>query len=185
MAKERVPRLAAGVEVSADVRPDEPVAALLEECTEAALLVLGPRGHGPIADMLLGSVSLTVAARAHCPVVVTRGEVPAGPPAHGRIGLGIGATTGSTVAAHFAFGQARSRGCEIVAVRAWSYPTYENMPYAFLGGDQARERAPPAGGRGRRPGPGSRHRRLSRGVRRAQGRRRHRAPDAPEGGGWR
>ncbi|MCX4553495.1 MULTISPECIES: universal stress protein [unclassified Streptomyces] len=137
-AQERATRLAPGIEVSTDVRAEEPVSALLEEGTEAALLVLGPRGHGPIAGMLLGSVSLAVAARAHCPVVVTRGEPSAGPPKRGRVVLGIGSTTGSTLAARFAFEQARSRGCELVAVRAWSFPPYQNMPYPYVGGDQAR-----------------------------------------------
>ncbi|WP_328333187.1 MULTISPECIES: universal stress protein [unclassified Streptomyces] len=135
-AQERVHSLAPGVKVATDVRPEDPVAALLAEGTEAALLVLGPRGHGPIAAMLLGSVSLTVAGRAHCPVVVTRGESQAGAPTYGRVVLGVGGTTGSTSAARFAFEQARSRDCELLAVRAWNCPPYASMPYPFLGGAQ-------------------------------------------------
>ncbi|WP_328327618.1 universal stress protein [Streptomyces sp. NBC_01020] len=135
-AQKRATHLAPGIEVSTEVRAEEAVSALLEEGTEAALLVLGPRGHGPIAAMLLGSVSLAVAARARCPVVVTRGE-PLHRPTGGRVVLGIGSTTGSTAAARFAFEQARSRGCELVAVRAWSFPPSENMPYPLVGGDQA------------------------------------------------
>lgn len=39
----------------------------------ADLIVLGSRGHGPIASMLLGSVSAEVVERASCSVLVARG----------------------------------------------------------------------------------------------------------------
>ncbi|MFJ2555052.1 MULTISPECIES: universal stress protein [unclassified Streptomyces] len=137
-AEERVRRQTPDVKISTDVRPDDPVAALLEEGTEAALLVVGPRGHGPIGGMLLGSVSLTVAARASCPVVVARGAEPSRRSTYGRVVLGVGETTGSTSVARFAFHQARSRGAELTAVRAWRCPPYENMPYPLVDGEQKR-----------------------------------------------
>jgi nucleotide-binding universal stress UspA family protein len=34
------------------------------------MIVLGSRGHGQLAGLLLGSVSSTVAQRAHCPVLI-------------------------------------------------------------------------------------------------------------------
>lgn len=40
---------------------------------DADLIVLGSRGHGPIASMLLGSVSAEVVERANCSVLVARG----------------------------------------------------------------------------------------------------------------
>ena len=46
--------------------------ALVTAATDADLLVVGSRGHGAMAGMVLGSVSEYVAAHAPCPVVVIR-----------------------------------------------------------------------------------------------------------------
>ena len=43
------------------------------DALDADLIVLGSRGHGPIATMLLGSVSAEVAEQARCSVLVARG----------------------------------------------------------------------------------------------------------------
>ena len=49
---------------------------IVEAAAELAadLIVLGSRGHGPIASMLLGSVSAEVVERASCSVLVARGS---------------------------------------------------------------------------------------------------------------
>lgn len=43
---------------------------LIEESRGAAMLVVGSRGHGGVAGLLLGSVSAICAERASCPVLV-------------------------------------------------------------------------------------------------------------------
>jgi nucleotide-binding universal stress UspA family protein len=47
---------------------------LTDAADGADLLVVGSRGHGGFAGMLLGSVSQHVVAHSPCPVVVVRGE---------------------------------------------------------------------------------------------------------------
>jgi nucleotide-binding universal stress UspA family protein len=56
------------------VRQGRPAQVLLDASADADLLVVGSRGHGLFADMLLGSVSQHCFAHAKCPVVVMRGE---------------------------------------------------------------------------------------------------------------
>jgi nucleotide-binding universal stress UspA family protein len=51
---------------------NHPVAALLEASADADLLVVGPRGRGQVAGLILGSVSLACVTQATCPVVVVR-----------------------------------------------------------------------------------------------------------------
>lgn len=49
-----------------------PASTLVAESDRASLLVVGSRGHGEFAGMLLGSVSEFLATHAHCPVVIVR-----------------------------------------------------------------------------------------------------------------
>lgn len=53
-------------------RPEDPREALIAASRTAHLLVLGSRGRGTMASLLLGSVSAAVSAHAMCPVVVCR-----------------------------------------------------------------------------------------------------------------
>ena len=58
--------------LSTQVVEGHPVTTLVEAARDAVLLVVGSRGHGAFAGMMLGSVSEHCVAHATCPVVVVR-----------------------------------------------------------------------------------------------------------------
>jgi len=60
------------VEVQTTVVEGHPAPSLIQASRDAELLVLGSRGHGEFAGMLLGSVTQHCVATAHCPVLVWR-----------------------------------------------------------------------------------------------------------------
>lgn len=117
---ERAERLAPDVKVSAEVIADDGVSALIEEGRHAYAVVVGQRGRGEVADWLLGSTCLTVAARATCPVVIIRG----GDERDGTEGvvLGIGDPGENEAAAEFALREARARHTTLTVVRTWRRP---------------------------------------------------------------
>ena len=59
------------------VHEGNPAKVLLDLSDGALLLVVGSRGHGGFAGLLLGSVSEKVAEHATCPVLVVHGDGPA------------------------------------------------------------------------------------------------------------
>ncbi|MFD2684522.1 universal stress protein [Streptomyces phyllanthi] len=127
------------LKVSTEVLAEEPEYALVREGRRASALVLGSRGRGGIAELLLGSVSLTVAAYATCPVVVLRGrqDKQEQPVTHGRILLGVGEETHGSAAVRFAFEEAERRGAVLEAVRAWRCPAHETADHPLLAGEPA------------------------------------------------
>ncbi|MEV5595973.1 universal stress protein [Streptomyces sp. NPDC052496] len=116
---ERAARGMIGRQVTAHLIPEEPAAALTAEARSAAVLVVGHRGRGELASLLLGTVSLTVAGQARCPVIVVRGEAGRRADRGCRIVVGTGEGSGSEATAAFAFDEAALRHGEIEAVHAW------------------------------------------------------------------
>jgi len=98
------------VKVSSDVVLDDAVSALLNMARESFALVTGSRGRGGIAGMLLGSVSLALAARAVCPVIVVRGGERNRQGSFRRVVVGVGDSTEGSATVRFAFREAEARG---------------------------------------------------------------------------
>jgi nucleotide-binding universal stress UspA family protein len=88
------------------VRSD-PRTALLEAAERASVVVVGSRGRGPVASLLLGSVGSAVAGHSHCPAVVVR------PHHHGQVRRGVlvavDGSAGSPAVLEFAYRQASEK----------------------------------------------------------------------------
>jgi len=88
-----------------------PRVVLLEQAKEAFTMVLGNRGHGGFASLLLGSTGLRVAGHAQGPVVIVRGTPD---PVHGEIVAGVdlyGRDNDELLA--YAFDEASLRGARL------------------------------------------------------------------------
>ena len=82
-AHEVAARYAGGVDLYECVRLGDPRDVLLELGQDAAELVIGSRGRGPVRSLLLGSVGVTLSRHASCPVVIHR------PAVQGRVRTGV------------------------------------------------------------------------------------------------
>ncbi len=117
------------VEVGSVLSGDDPRNALLQLGETAAMVVLGSRGLGPVASLLLGSVSVAVSRHATCPVVVLRPDSLAG----GGVMVGVDGTEHSLPAVEFAFGMASLRGCPLTVVHCYRDPAHR--PGGQVGAD--------------------------------------------------
>ena len=68
----RARQVAPELDVHEVLSSTDPRNALLAEAADAATIVIGSRGRGPVSSLLLGSVSVAVSKHADCPVVVVR-----------------------------------------------------------------------------------------------------------------
>lgn len=67
----------ADLEITSEIVDGNAVPVLVEASAESGVVVLGGRGLGRLLTLIVGSKSLALAARSHCPVVVVRGDIDA------------------------------------------------------------------------------------------------------------
>ncbi|MCX8562258.1 universal stress protein [Mycolicibacterium mucogenicum] len=115
-------------------------ARVLADLSEGAFLtVVGSTGLNAFTGLLAGSVSVSLTAHGHSPVVVVRAP---GVPVTGSVVVGISGSPDCEDAIAWAFEEASMRGAELNAVLVWSYMPayfyYEESPWDDLAG-RARE----------------------------------------------
>jgi nucleotide-binding universal stress UspA family protein len=117
-ATERATNLAPGLLIDADHLGGSPAEAVTAAGSGALMLVVGSRGVGAFAAMVLGSVSRYAATHASCPVVVVR---EAAESARRQVGIGIGDLE-NTASLTFAFEEAALRQASLIALHSWHLP---------------------------------------------------------------
>lgn len=115
-AEAAVHAAAPDVTVETRLRLSPVIPCLIEESAQARMVVLGSRGLGGFTGILVGSTAVALAAHAHSPTVVVRGETTAG----GSVVVGVDGSSASEAAIGFAFDAATVRGTGLTAVLSWT-----------------------------------------------------------------
>lgn len=119
-ARDVAKEIAPSVPVSLTLRHEKPVQALGAMSEDASLLVLGTEGLRPLGRVLVGSVSIALAARAACPVALVRPHVAEeAPPEVGPVVVGVDGSRASETALALAFDEASWRQAPLVALHCW------------------------------------------------------------------
>jgi nucleotide-binding universal stress UspA family protein len=121
-AIDRARRTAPTLDISTDMPVRAPAAALIAESRDADLVVVGHRGLGGFAGLLVGSVGVQTAAHASGPVVVVRdrgGDRDQPRETADHVVVGVDGSPRSSLAIDFAFSHAARRGLGVVAVHAY------------------------------------------------------------------
>ena len=121
----RSEEVAPGLPIETGLLSGPSAVAVADSGAGASMMVVGARGAGGFAAMMLGSVSRHVAAWAPCPVVVVREETTA---LHREIAVGIRDPEDVTGTLAFAFEEAALRAADLVAVHTWYW--LAATPYA-------------------------------------------------------
>ncbi|MGW3960618.1 universal stress protein [Amycolatopsis sp. NPDC005003] len=103
-----------GLDVSTEASDRGPVPGLLEVSARARILVTGAP-VGAIAGLFSGSPDVDLAAKAHCPVVVVRGNESV----DGPVVAGVDGSPLSEAAIAWAFEEASLRNAPLVALYTW------------------------------------------------------------------
>ena len=100
----------------------DPISALVRRSADQALLVVGKRGHGTFARLLVGSTSIAVAGRSRVPTVIVPDTWEQSQHLHQPVVVGLDPDDVHTEALVYAFGEARRRGVRLVVTHGWEFP---------------------------------------------------------------
>lgn len=117
----------APVTLDRQVVHQEPVPALLRAAAGADLLVVGARGLGGFARLLVGSVSGQCLEHAPCPVAVVRPPDATRRDGPRRVVVGLDGSEAAQRALEWALDEVRARGAVLDVVHAWDLPLIGNI----------------------------------------------------------
>jgi nucleotide-binding universal stress UspA family protein len=117
-AEQRIHSVSPSTPVTTATGIGSPAMLLVDASTDAGLVVVGARGRGTVSSAFLGSASVDVAARAHCPVVVVR-ELPTSSSPPSGVVVGSDGSALSSTAVGEAFGEAHARQAPLTVVHTW------------------------------------------------------------------
>ncbi len=130
-AQDVAQRVSDSLEVTVQLDTTDPRALLTEAAQGAHLLVVGSRGHGAVLSLLLGSVSVALAAHAPCPVVVVRPAATDEPATPAPVVVGIDGEADAAAALTFGFELASAQGRPVEVVHAagdpWMFPVPDQL----------------------------------------------------------
>ncbi len=115
----RAREIDAGIAVETELTGGNVVDTLIARSASADSTVLGSRGMGGFAGLLLGSVTMGVAGHAQGPVVVVRSPTAT---RHDQIVVGDDGSDTAREAMLYSVEQARARRARIVVLHAWQQP---------------------------------------------------------------
>jgi nucleotide-binding universal stress UspA family protein len=118
------------LEVKPRLRAGSAVELLLEESERAHTVVVGSRGTGGFADLVVGSTTLHVAGHARCPVVAVPGPSLDAEPRSGVV-VGVDGSELSEMAIGYAFEEASSLRQPLSAVHVWHDATHSGLGVAM------------------------------------------------------
>ncbi len=101
---------------------------LRTESETADTVVIGSRGLGGFAGLVLGSAGLGLAGHTHCPLVIVRGPVHVN---HGEVVVGFDGSGDSDPAVAYALEQASARGARLHAIYGRPYPMTAPHPAGY------------------------------------------------------
>lgn len=135
--RDRVAGVAHDTAVTVRTVRGAPVPALLEVAEHAELLVVGKRGLGGFARVIVGSTSLAVAARSPVPVAVVPDTWETGGRRDRPVVLGVDPFREDREPVALAFARARRLGVPLVAVHGWEAPVVHSWDVDMLAGGLA------------------------------------------------
>lgn len=115
-----------------EVRHGHPATTLLELSAGAEALVIGRRGAGGFAELVLGSTSQVCTALTRAPLVVVPDSWRPDQPRHGRVVVGVDGSAGCQAALAFGFELADATGAALRTVHAVEVPEDCPAPNLWL-----------------------------------------------------